>query len=299
MPALVHQGMESQKQIAKRQSGIRRIERSLRKCDELETQRLASIAKQHLAKTAYQKEVAYRATGNMLNKFRDTFSVEKKEDLKKRPSDKSFQIRLYTKVNRDYWDYEDLREWYNKTGQKPGHGAVSEAGKPQLDAVSAAFCVDRQAFCHTLRSPSPNPNLAERTADAVFAGRPDQTDSSSLNNTRSNYMLQCGGPHDPGESFPGALCSHPTLRCTSRANDHSPVLGYACESAGGFLKAMQTVSESRPQLSDAEVMAHAKEETGWWVRRRVDLGFAVSRLEDHGSALWKACVCMCVCFWWV
>ena len=79
----------------------------------------------------------------MLNKFRDTFAVEKKEDLKKRPSDKNFQIRLYTKVNRDYWDYEDLREWYNKTGQKPGHATAAADSKPQLDAASAAFCVDR------------------------------------------------------------------------------------------------------------------------------------------------------------
>ena len=135
--------METPKEIAKRQSGIRRIERSLRKCTELETQRLASINKQHSLKVAYQKEVAYRATGNMLNKFRDTFAVEKKEDLKKRPSDKNFQIRLYTKVNRDYWDYEDLREWYNKTGQKPGHATAAADSKPQLDAASAAFCVDR------------------------------------------------------------------------------------------------------------------------------------------------------------
>jgi len=134
--------METQKQIAKRQSGYRRIERSLKKCSALETERLVSIEKQVANKTAYRKEVAGRSTGNMLDKFRGTFSVEKKEDSKKRPSDKAFQIRLYTKVNRDYWDYEDLREWYNKTGQKPGHAGAGET-PTKLDAVQNIFCVDR------------------------------------------------------------------------------------------------------------------------------------------------------------
>merc|ERR1712086_952439 len=104
----------------------------------------------------------------MLNKFRETFAVEKKEDIKKRPPDKNFQIRLYTKVDRDYWAYMDLREWYNKTGAEKGHGGAFIDGKPALDSASTSFIVNN----------------------------PKDTDGSSLAN-KSNYMLKCGGPHDP------------------------------------------------------------------------------------------------------
>ena len=125
--------------------------------------------------------------------------MEKREDVKKRFPDKNYQIRLYTKVSafcfslilrrsipfchhpdslcaddqvdRDYWAYMDLREWYNKTGVKgevQHHGGDFIDGKPSHDSAGSAFIVNN----------------------------PKDTDPSSLSN-KSNYMLQCGGPHDP------------------------------------------------------------------------------------------------------
>lgn len=134
---------------AKRQSGIRKIERSLRKCDDLQHNMLTSGEKQAGLKIAYKAEVAYRSTDKKLKKFRETFGVTKDDDCTQRLSDKGLQIRMYKKVDRDQWQYNDLREWYNKV---PGDDSA------------------------------PNPD---------FLAMNNAADS------KTHYMLQCGGPHDP------------------------------------------------------------------------------------------------------
>jgi len=157
---------EDGKASAKRAAGIRKIERSLKRCDSLESQRLASHERQHQLKVQYQAQVAYRSTQHMLNKFRETFAVQKNLDTKLRPSDKGYQIRMYTKVDRDAWENDQLREWYNDKKQQD---VKFVSANQALDSAATAFVVDK----------------------------PSDTDSSSLNNKKSHYMLKCGGPHDP------------------------------------------------------------------------------------------------------
>merc|ERR1712070_7957 len=158
---------EDEKASKKRSNVGRRIERSLKKCNALEITRLASTEQQNDLRKKYQAEVAYRSTQNTLDKFRNTFGVEKSLDKKKRTSDKGFQIRMYTKVDRDYWEMEPLREWYN---DKKSQDVKHVGGNLALDSAATAFVVD-------------NPN---------------DTDSSSRKNKTSHYMIECGGPHDPG-----------------------------------------------------------------------------------------------------
>lgn len=126
-----------------------------------------SAEKQNQLKIDYKAEVAYRATAKKLGKFRATFGVEKSEDTKKRLSDRAFQIRMYTKVDRDAWENEDLREWYN---DKNNQNAKFVSANQALDSAASSFLADK----------------------------PSDTDPHSLNNAKSHYMLQCGGPHDPG-----------------------------------------------------------------------------------------------------
>lgn len=157
---------EDSKAQAKRAAGQRRLERSLKKCDALTAKRLVCVEKQHQLKVDYQAQVASRATQHMLDKFRETFGVADKQDKTQRCSDKAYQIRLYTKVDRDCWTNADLREWYNE--KKPGEkGKVSS--NQGLDSAASSFLVNN----------------------------PKDTDPSSKHNKPSHYMLQCGGPHDP------------------------------------------------------------------------------------------------------
>lgn len=146
---------------AKRSSGIRKIERSLRKCDDLQHKMMTSGEKQAALKTAYKAEVAYRSTDKKLKKFRETFGVTKDNDDTQRLSDKGLQIRMYTKVDRDQWQYNDLREWYNKV---PGDEKVF---------VSAA-----------------------QDGDSAMMKQNFLTMNTGAN-PKTHYMLQCGGPHDP------------------------------------------------------------------------------------------------------
>lgn len=215
---------EDEKQRAKRASGIRKIERSLRKCDELTSKRLASVEKQHALKVEYQKEVAYRSTAQMLKKFRETFKVEKDQDARKRVPDKNYQIRLYTKVDRDYWAYEDLREWYN---DKKAQDVKFVSANQALDSASSSFLVEK----------------------------PSDMDSSSLFNKKSNYMLQCGGPHDPS----GFL---------ARVNTGRAPPGH------------QTVSMGMPQPSDQGVL-----DTAAQAGARADLPHLQARPQPPASAL--------------
>lgn len=194
------QARESAKKAAKRASGVRKIERSLRRCDDLQLQRLKTVEKQHELKMAYQAEVAYRSTAQMLKRFRQTFQVEKDSDARKRHSDKNYQIRMYTKVDRDAWEYDDLREWYNS--KKGGETFVS--ANQALDSASSSFCVEK----------------------------PGDTDSSSLFNKNSHYMLQAGGPHDPS----GFLAN---------------------VNAGRASPGSRTVSQGFPQPTDPTVMSTA------------------------------------------
>lgn len=150
---------EDSRARAKRAAGQRKLQRSLKRCDALNTNRLLSIEKQHDLKMAYQSQVAYRSTQNMLDKFRETFGVSSNLDKHQRLSDKGFQIRMYTKVDRDCWANDQLREWYN---EKKPQGFVS--ANQALDSGASSFVVSNPA---------------------------DSEDK------KSHYMLQCGGPHDP------------------------------------------------------------------------------------------------------
>lgn len=191
---------------SKRAAGIRKIERSLKRCDSIESKRLASMEKQHQLKVDYQAQVAYRSTQNMLNKFRETFGVQKNLDMKQRCSDKGFQIRMYTKVDRDAWENDQLREWYNdKSAQNVKFVSANQA----LDSASTAFVVDN----------------------------PSDTDSSSLKNKKSHYMLRCGGPHDPS----GFLKNVDSGKAAPGTSTVSMGMAQASD-------AMLTTGASRPEL---------------------------------------------------
>ena len=41
-----------------------------------------------------------------------------KIDKRKKPSDRSFDIRMYTKMDLDVWKYHEVRDWFNKDAPK-------------------------------------------------------------------------------------------------------------------------------------------------------------------------------------
>ena len=51
-------------------------------------------------------------------------------DREKRPSDRDYEIRNYSKMDMDVWRYDQVRNWFNSyaTDQKPDNYIPSEAG---------------------------------------------------------------------------------------------------------------------------------------------------------------------------
>ena len=39
-------------------------------------------------------------------------------DMQKKPADRSFDIRMYTKMDLDVWKYHEVRDWFNKDAPK-------------------------------------------------------------------------------------------------------------------------------------------------------------------------------------
>lgn len=39
-------------------------------------------------------------------------------DMRKKPSDRSYDIRMYTKMDLDVWKYHEVRDWFNKDATK-------------------------------------------------------------------------------------------------------------------------------------------------------------------------------------
>jgi len=102
-----------------------RIKRSTAKSIQLQTNRMESAEKQDGFKNIYKAEVAYGSTEKILNGFRDNYKLKYGLDIVKRPSDRNYDIKQYTKADTYVWDLPDLRDWYNNP---KGADATAESG---------------------------------------------------------------------------------------------------------------------------------------------------------------------------
>jgi len=240
------QANESSRDQAKRNAGIRKITRSLQKCDRYETGRMKSMTQQETLKKGYRAEVASRSTSNMLDKFRNTFGVAGDMDAQQRLSDKGFQIRMYTKVDRDYWNLDQLREWYNEK-----KGPEHKGGNIGLDSTATAFTSNRPGDC----------------------------DSGSLLNKNSNYMLKLGGPHDPSGFL--ERCGQSGSKTVSQSHQQ-----FADRQAiQNAIKAAPAVSTNLPHLNSVKApISQAKLEAPHWAHWRNNLEHSAKQWDDKRAS---------------
>jgi len=105
------------------------------KCDKLELNRLSSGEKQVELGKIYKAEVSQKSTQKVLEDFRGKFGVQYRLDAAKRPSDRDYDIRLYTFVDKDYWTNSTLREWYNNPKGNDGPGVTMSDPKSMRDML--------------------------------------------------------------------------------------------------------------------------------------------------------------------
>jgi len=138
----------------------------------------------------------------------------------------------------------DLREWYNKTGAEKGHGGAFIDGKPALDSASTSFIVNN----------------------------PKDTDGSSLAN-KSNYMLKCGGPHDPS-GFLKSIRVDPGSQTVSMGMDQP-------SDANLMGKAQTAMMRSQPHLEGKKPPAKLEKiYAPHWAHWQKNLNYSAEKLDN-------------------
>lgn len=61
-----------------------------------------------------EKTKALRLANSRLQKHHQLYEI----DHAKHPSDRAFDVRVYTKMDNNVWEYSEMRNWYNKDASK-------------------------------------------------------------------------------------------------------------------------------------------------------------------------------------
>ena len=57
-----------------------------------------------------EKKKALRIANSRLQKHHQLYEI----DCKKKPADRAFDVRIYTKMDLNVWEYSEMRDWYNR-----------------------------------------------------------------------------------------------------------------------------------------------------------------------------------------
>jgi hypothetical protein len=67
---------------------------------------------------ALKEQNAYSKALRVANARMDQHHEFERIDTQKNPADRSFDIRMYTKMDLDVWKYHEVRDWFNKDATK-------------------------------------------------------------------------------------------------------------------------------------------------------------------------------------
>lgn len=108
--------MRTAKAIAKRTKEIEKKSRQLHQTREQILELNDSVAKiSSTLQQARANEKDMRLTSTRLVTRKNTILI----DEEKRPSDRDYGVRPYSKMDMDVWKYDQLREWFNVYSSEP------------------------------------------------------------------------------------------------------------------------------------------------------------------------------------
>lgn len=102
-------------------------EKELVKCDEVLNKLRDEI---HNLSRDLKKTRTHEQGMRLGNSRISTHKSRTEFDKKKRPSDREYNVRLYSQMDKDTWRYDGMRDWFNKySGENENHNFIpSETG---------------------------------------------------------------------------------------------------------------------------------------------------------------------------
>ncbi|KAJ1452289.1 hypothetical protein M885DRAFT_527538 [Pelagophyceae sp. CCMP2097] len=155
-----------------------------------------------------------KKTTSRLGAWRGAFDIQKSPEAQLRPSDREFPARLYSKMDQDVWQMEELRLWFDKNAPaQTGKTGVFPQASPRGDPTQTGYLV--KAFHQSAapprqqvapHRPSPSPALPRLATPPNFMHFEDQLAVQQHNATlrlqQRNHFPTQGQNRQPGCSVP-------------------------------------------------------------------------------------------------
>ena len=78
-----------------------------------------------------EQDASKRVKSDRINARKSQYNI----DSELRPSDRNFNVRTYTKLDIDTWQYEDLREWFNTSADSQG------STQPEYNIANTSYTI--------------------------------------------------------------------------------------------------------------------------------------------------------------